>query len=134
VLLPLGFCHGDDAFLEQLAKDSQAAFHFVKRQSIFEMMSVIAASDLFLGTSLHGNITAFAFGIPHVIGPIPVDKCAGFLDVVGLPAELKAASWTQAGVKLDMAAGLGGAFFRDRAVAARKRINETVDLLVKAVG
>ena len=134
ILLPLGLCHGDDVFLKGLAKASEGAFRYLELDSIFEMISVIAACDAFLGTSLHGNITSFAFGIPHVIGPVAADKCEGFLDVANLPLDLKLKSWSGANAKLDFVTGLGGAYFKDRAVAARRRVNEVFDLLVGAIG
>ena len=133
ILLPLGLCHGDNVFLSELAQTSRGSFRYLELNSIFEMMSVIAASDVFLGTSLHGNITAFAFGIPHVIGPVAADKCEGFLDIANLPPELKLKSWEETNARLDFAVGSGGAYFQDRAVAARKRVNDVFDLMVRAV-
>lgn len=48
-----------------------------------------------MGTSLHGNITAFSYGIPHLAGPLSVDKLQGFIDVVGLDAEARLPHWSQ---------------------------------------
>jgi polysaccharide pyruvyl transferase WcaK-like protein len=45
---------------------------------VFDMLAIIAASDVFVGTSLHGNITAFSFGIPHVFGPCRSLKSTAF--------------------------------------------------------
>jgi len=102
VLLPLGYCHDDHKFLQLLAKRSAGSFKYLDLYSVFDIISVIAASDLFIGTSLHGNITAFSFGIPHLMGPLPIDKAEGFLRVVGLPTEFKLRSWKEMGEKIEM--------------------------------
>lgn len=108
VLLPIGFCHDDHKFLRNLAKQSRGLLKYLELHSIFDIISVIAASDIFIGTSLHGNITAFSFGIPHLFGPLPVDKTDGFLRVVGLPAEFKLRSWREMREKLEMAKARAG--------------------------
>ncbi len=133
VLLPLGRCHGDHAYLNQLARESGGAFRYIDAHSIFEMMAVIAACDVFLGKSLHGNVTAFAFGIPHVIGPLAAGKSDGFLDIVDLPPELKLNSWAEAGQRLDFVMSLGSEFFAAKARAARQRVGEVFDALLQAV-
>jgi hypothetical protein len=133
VLLPLARCHGDNEYLKQLAQDSNGAFKCIELDSIFEIIATLGACNVFLGTSLHGNITAFSFGIPHLFGPIPVAKCEGFLDVVNLPPELKLKSWAEINQKLDMVTALDGEYFTARATAAKQQVNEVFDLLVQAV-
>jgi hypothetical protein len=131
ILLPLGYCHGDHGFLQRLAKKSGGAFKLVNAYSVFDIISVIAASDVFVGTSLHGNITAFSFGIPHLFGPLPVDKSEGFLKTVNLPLELKLRSWGEMNDKIDTAKGLGRPFFSERARKARLRVHEIIDELLE---
>jgi hypothetical protein len=133
VLLPLGWCHGDREYLQQVAQESRCAFKYVELNSIFDMMAALAACDVFMGTSLHGNITAFSFGIPHLFGPIQVAKREGFLEIANLPPDLKLDSWSEANQKLDVATGLGAGFFATRARAARRRVHEVFDLLFRAV-
>ncbi len=133
ILIPIGRCHGDDAYLKELARSSGGAFKYIEVYSIFDILSVLAACNLFLGTSLHGNITAFSFGIPHLIGPIAVAKAEGFLDVVKLTCELKLKSWGEIGQKLDMVTRLDRDYFSARAAAAKRRVNEVFDLLLQAV-
>ena len=60
-----------------LAQRSGGSLKYASVNSIADIMSVIMASDLFIGTSLHGNITAASHGIRHLFGPLPVDKAAG---------------------------------------------------------
>ena len=88
---------------------------------------------MFVGTSLHGNVTAFSYGIPHLFGPLPVDKAAGFLSAANLPDTLKLRSWNELDDKLDLAEGLGRPFFAERARAAKARVYAAVDKLLNAL-
>jgi hypothetical protein len=129
VLLPLGYCHGDHEFLQSLSRRSNGALKYADTDSVFDMLSIIAAADVFAGTSLHGNITAFSFGIPHLFGPLPVAKAEGFLNVTQLPAELKLQSWRELNDKIDFALGLGPKFFGERAREAKATVKRVVDQL-----
>ena len=127
VLVPTGYCHGDHEFLQSLSKQSGGAFKYADVHSVYDVISVIAACDIFVGTSLHGNITAFSFGIPHLFGPLPVDKAAGFLRVTNLPLELKLGSWSEINDRIDMAVGMGRSFFSERAQTAKARVYKVID-------
>ena len=129
VLLPLGYCHGDHEFLRRLAVRSNGALKYVDTYSVFDMLSIISAADLFVGTSLHGNITAFSFGIPHLFGPLPVAKAEGFLNVTSLPAELKLRSWGELNDKIDLALTLGAQYFANKAKEAKAAVKREVDQL-----
>jgi polysaccharide pyruvyl transferase WcaK-like protein len=133
VLLPLGKCHGDIEYLEGLAQISGGEFKCPNLDSIFDLIAVMAACDIFIGTSMHGNITALSFGIPLLFGPIAVRKSEGFLDVVDLPRELKLNSWAELNQKLDLVTGLGGKYFAAKATAAKQRVHQVFDRLVQAV-
>lgn len=70
VLLPIGFAplHEDNVALNTIYKkfkNNSNVFYF-SDVNIYEIMNIIANSLFFAGTSLHGNITAMAFGIRHI--------------------------------------------------------------------
>ena len=134
VALPLGYCHGDHEFLQSLAKQANGIVKYADVHSIFDMLAIIAASDVFVGTSLHGNITAFSFGIPHVFGPLPVAKAEGFLQVAKLPVDLKMRSWKQLNDKIDGAVMLGHDFFLTKAGEAKARIYQLLDEIMETLG
>lgn len=131
VLLPIGYCHGDSLFLKQLAERSGGSLTYIDTHSVHAMISVIAACNLFIGTSMHGNITAFSFGIPHLLGPVAADKTEGFLAVVGLPADLKLKSWSQLSDRHAVVTCLPRHYFAARASAAKKAVHETFRRMVK---
>ena len=133
VLLPLGYCHADDRFLKRLCRESAGAFRYLGVRSIFDMLSVLAASDLFIGTSMHGNITALSYGIPHLFGPIRVDKAEGFLDMVDLSTDFKLSSWKEINDKADMVASLDTDFFSTRAARAKKEAHAAFDILYSSL-
>jgi hypothetical protein len=133
VLLPLGRCHGDAEFLRLVAEASGGDFKFADARTVADAVSVIAACDLFAGTSLHGNVTAFSFGIPHLHGPLPTDKADGFLRSADLPAWLRLESWGELCEKMGEASLLGPEFFASRADAARARVTRAVDALLDAL-
>ncbi|HWF20028.1 MAG TPA: polysaccharide pyruvyl transferase family protein [Verrucomicrobiae bacterium] len=133
VLVPLGGCHGDREFLKDLAQRSAGAFKYVELRSIFDIISVLAACDVFAGTSMHGNITAFSFGIPHVFGPLNLTKREGFLEIAGLPQDVKLETWEELNAALELALNRGSGFFQNRLDTAKQRVNEVFDKLCRAI-
>lgn len=132
-LLPIGRCHGDDHALRLIEKLSSNRLVYINALTIFDMIAVIAASDRFLGTSMHGNITAFSYGIPHLFGPLDVDKLKGFLDVAELDSRLKLASWAGIGDGLAMLDEFDSEYFSSRAEKAKRRVNDVIDQLLVAL-
>lgn len=65
VLCPIGLApnHSDDIVLKQLSEYS-SVFTYWQPKHIFEIMYLIASSELYIGTSLHGLITAHSFCVP----------------------------------------------------------------------
>jgi Polysaccharide pyruvyl transferase len=75
--------------------------------TVEDLAAVIAGADLFLGSSLHGAITALAFGRPFVLlNLMGKAKLDGFGDVTGLGRYvLHSADEIPAGVDAALAAG-----------------------------
>lgn len=133
ILMPIGYCHSDHIYLQELAKESEGVLKYIGVYSIFDMLSVIAASNTFLGTSMHGNITAFSFGIPHIFGLTTYDKAQGFLDIVNLPAYFRLNSWAEINEKLETIENLGIDYFRERSIIAKQKVNQTFDMLLNSL-
>jgi hypothetical protein len=68
ILCPIGYASGHDdiEFLGEVGKISDGEFEILDDLNVWEIMSVIRYSKAFIGTSLHGVITALSFSIPHV--------------------------------------------------------------------
>jgi hypothetical protein len=97
------------------------------------MLSIITASSVFIGTSMHGNITAFSYGIPHLVAPINVDKMRGFLDVCNLSNNLLLDSWKEMAEKLDFLDTLERDYFSSRAIIAKDKIYKVTDNIFKLI-
>ena len=85
VLVPLGRAarHEDQVLLQSLARQLTVPSQFAQSTHIHDIMGLIAHADLFIGTSLHGNITAMSYARPHLgIGSIPkLDQYIKYWDV-----------------------------------------------------
>lgn len=84
LLLPIGRCHNDHVLLEQIEKSGKGQFHLIAKDlETLEVAAVIAHAKAFIGTSLHGAITAFAYGIPFLTYSCAnLSKLGGFLDLM----------------------------------------------------
>ncbi len=85
VMVPLGRAvkHEDDLLLKKLKKKIKVPVEMPRITNIYDIMYVIARSNLFIGTSLHGNITAMSYGVNHLgITNVPkLDQYIKYWDV-----------------------------------------------------
>lgn len=85
LLLPIGYCHQDHDILYKVKEASKGEFLLIEENlDPISITSLIAHSSCFIGTSLHGNIAAFAYQIPHVIynGSSGLAKLKGFAQLI----------------------------------------------------
>lgn len=81
VLLPIGRApeHDDQKALNKISKYMQSHYYLPEQNSIFDTMNLICNSKLYIGTSLHGAITAISYNIPHVAFTDKITKLNEFL-------------------------------------------------------
>ncbi|MEY8215676.1 MAG: polysaccharide pyruvyl transferase family protein [Colwellia sp.] len=67
-LCPIGYANGHDdlMFLRKIEELSDGEFSLHYDLNVWEIMSVIRYSKLYIGTSLHGAITALSYSVPHL--------------------------------------------------------------------
>lgn len=86
-LMPMNYCHEDRLGMRKLHEASGGAFEEITNYFIpREMMAVISGAKAFIGTSLHGNLTAASYGVPFVaidMYPSLVSKMDGILTMIG---------------------------------------------------
>lgn len=86
-LLAINHCHEDQTAIQRICTHSN--IHFVTVSADLqpvEIMAVIAHAKAFVGTSLHGNLTAASFGVPFVgvdMYPSFVSKMDGLFSMLG---------------------------------------------------
>lgn len=68
LLLPIGFAanHDDNIALNKVKKGLTVKYEHFESLNLYEVMHLIAKGSFFAGTSLHGNITAMSYGVPHI--------------------------------------------------------------------
>ncbi|WP_373229943.1 polysaccharide pyruvyl transferase family protein [Cohnella sp.] len=84
VLLPIGYCHNDGMTLERINRVHPHRFHYIENKlSPIDILSTLVSSQFFIGSSLHGNITAYSYGIGHIsINTANLVKLNGFFDLI----------------------------------------------------
>lgn len=82
ILLPIGKAQGhEDAIpLNIIHNSAPIASVYIYDNSIYETMYLIRNSMLFVGTSLHGIITAASYSVPHTVLFGEADKTIGFIN------------------------------------------------------
>jgi hypothetical protein len=124
VALETGRCRGDAGFAEALVRAlapvlaAQAAsvggappnprgrvWRLPEARTVEDLAAAVAGAELFLGSSLHGAITAVVYGTPFVLlNPMGEAKLDGFADLTGLDRFL-VHSLPDSPKALDLAAG-----------------------------
>jgi hypothetical protein len=86
VLLPIGTAkmHDDDIALSNISKRMKKDHILINDPNILLQMKLIANSQLYIGTSLHGAITALSFSVPHVGLTRKVKKLEEFFSTWGV--------------------------------------------------
>jgi len=102
ILLAIGPSHGDVETQRTIAEEMASDPLLVDRpRSLREVAACIARSELYVGSSLHGLITACSFGRRCILISAREDhKYGGFLDHLAL-ASWQARSWTGAEQRID---------------------------------
>jgi len=81
VLLPIGraYRHDDQVLLQAVQEGLNGSAILPTQNSIYDTMYLIANSSLFIGTSLHGHITAMAYRVPSIALSSVSDKLGNYL-------------------------------------------------------
>jgi hypothetical protein len=86
VLLPIGYAAGHDDYelLEKIRNYAPDIFSIHYELNVWEIMQFIKQSRVFMGTSLHGCITALSFGVCSVGVNPKINKLDEFLKCWGV--------------------------------------------------
>lgn len=84
-LCPIGLAlgHLDQKALSLINNKITRTHYYFEKVSIWDIMFLIANSSLYIGTSLHGVITAMSYNIPYV--GIKIDKVNYYLQTWAIP-------------------------------------------------
>lgn len=83
-LCPIGKAldHDDHEALHGLGNLLKSPFAYFDADTIWDIMYLIASSKCYIGTSLHGAITAMSYAVPHV--GLKVEKLSAYLGTWGV--------------------------------------------------
>jgi GT2 family glycosyltransferase len=99
ILIAMSPCHGDAEVQRLVAQEMTSVPLLVDPKGLCEVAACIARSQLYVGSSLHGTITALSFKTPAVAVADELAagfmKFSGFLEQVGL-TEILCKSWATA--------------------------------------
>ena len=82
ILLPIGYAQGheDHIILNKIYKKINRDCYIPKFNNIYETIFMIKNSKIFMGTSLHGIITAISYEIPHIVVTTELEKLNSFVN------------------------------------------------------
>lgn len=94
-LCPIGKAldHDDHEALQQLGKLMKSPFMYFDAYNIWDIMYLIANSKCYIGTSLHGAITAMSYAVPHV--GLKVEKLGAYLATWGIAGNQRSIEFTE---------------------------------------
>ena len=94
-LCPIGKAlnHDDHIALMKVQKHLTSPFVYFDADNIWDIMLLIARSKTYIGTSLHGAITAMSYGVPHV--GLKVEKLDAYLKTWGAIGNREAVDFDQ---------------------------------------
>jgi polysaccharide pyruvyl transferase WcaK-like protein len=87
LLMPIGFCSGhDDLKALKIIKGflDNPQIKIRSEKNIFALMELIAGAKLFIGTSLHGVITAMSYNVPYIGLNSSIKKLEDYLNTWGV--------------------------------------------------
>ena len=84
ILIPFGQCHGDELLLENVRYLNSDFIYILENYSLKLVLSLIANSEFYCGSSLHGYISALSYNVKGILianeSMIRFNKFSGFLN------------------------------------------------------
>jgi hypothetical protein len=84
--------HDDHEALQQLGRLVEVPFTYFDADTIWDIMYLIANAKCYIGTSLHGAITAMSYAVPHV--GLKVEKLSAYLGTWGVEGNRNAVEFS----------------------------------------
>ncbi|MEB2774828.1 polysaccharide pyruvyl transferase family protein [Algoriphagus sp. D3-2-R+10] len=94
-LCPIGKAldHDDHEALQELGQLMNTPHVYFDADNIWDIMYLIANAKCYVGTSLHGAITAMSFAVPHV--GLKVEKLGAYLETWGVKGNQRSIEFTE---------------------------------------
>lgn len=94
-LLAIGPCHNDIEYMRSVSSLMKSEHKCISDYRLRRFAVEIARSSIYIGSSMHGFITAASYGVPGVLvlGTSVKAKFFGVLDACGMPESLIFSKW-----------------------------------------
>jgi hypothetical protein len=81
-LVPIGYAQGheDEIPLRQIYNLTTSPIEIIEDETIYNITYAISKAQFYIGTSLHGAITAISYKVPHIALTSRVPKLIHFLE------------------------------------------------------
>jgi hypothetical protein len=123
--------HDDHEALHNLGKIVKSPFTYFDADTIWDIMFLIANAKCYIGTSLHGAITAMSYAVPHV--GLKVEKLSAYLGTWGVEGNRDAVEFSGLSDRFRIATGIS----KEELERSRDRqfveIRKAFDLMVETI-
>ena len=94
-LCPIGKAldHDDHEALQEIGVLLKSPYTYFDADNIWDIMYLIANAKCYVGTSLHGAITALSYAVPHV--GLKVEKLGAYLATWGIEGNLRSIEFAE---------------------------------------
>lgn len=132
-LCPIGKAldHDDHEALHGLGKLLQSPFVYFDADTIWDIMYLIANAKCYIGTSLHGAITAMSYAVPHV--GLKVEKLSAYLATWGVDGNRDAVEFSELFGRFSSATKVGKAELEASRDLQFAEIRMAFDLMVEVM-
>ena len=123
--------HDDHEALHGLGKLVKSPFTYFDADTIWDIMYLIANSKCYIGTSLHGAITAMSYAVPHV--GLKVEKLSAYLGTWGVEGNRDAVEFSGLFDRFVTATGVSKEELEDSRDRQFTEIRKAFDLMVETI-
>jgi len=123
--------HDDHQALHHLGKLVKSPFTYFDADTIWDIMYLIANSKCYIGTSLHGAITAMSYAVPHV--GLKVEKLSAYLGTWGVEGNRDAVEFSGLFDRFMTATGVSKGELEESRDRQFTQIRKAFDLMVATI-
>jgi hypothetical protein len=130
-LCPIGKAlnHDDHLALAVVKEKMKSPATYFDAENIWDIMYLIANSKAYIGTSLHGAITALSYGVPHV--GLKVEKLEAYLHTWGAKGNDFAVDFSEIHSQFLVATDIPKSVYQEKREVQVEEMKKAFDLMVK---
>lgn len=133
-LCPIGKAldHDDHEALQEIGTLLKSPYTYFDADNIWDIMYLIANAKCFVGTSLHGAITALSYAVPHV--GLKVEKLGAYLATWGVKKNHRSVEFSELYDQYQLAVSVGKGDYESSRDSQMEEIKKGFGKMVKVLG